>query len=53
MKNKHIGSSVKSFFEELGEWDEVKKLAEKKKQETKESKLYRNALKQNMSRNSK
>jgi antitoxin HicB len=30
MKNKHIGSSVKSFFEERGEWEEVQALAQKK-----------------------
>jgi antitoxin HicB len=30
MKNKHIGSSVRSFFEERGEWDEVQALAQKK-----------------------
>ncbi len=30
MKNKHIGSSLQSFYEELGEWEAVKAGAEKK-----------------------
>ena len=28
--NRHKGSSVRSFFEEIGEWDEVQALAQKK-----------------------
>jgi antitoxin HicB len=28
--NPHKGSSLRSFFEELGEWDEVEALAQKK-----------------------
>ena len=30
MKSKHIGSSVRSFFEERGEWEEVQARAQKK-----------------------
>jgi plasmid maintenance system antidote protein VapI len=30
MSNKHKGSSVRSFFEETGEWEEVEALAQKK-----------------------
>jgi hypothetical protein len=44
MKNKHIGSTLQSLFEELGEWEEVKARAEKQIQKLK---------KQNTSRNSK
>ncbi len=29
MKNPHIGSTLQSFFEELGEWDEVVAMAQK------------------------
>lgn len=48
MKNKHIGSSLQSFFESLGEWEEVKAHAEEKIKELEALKKGKN-----ISRNSK